>query len=108
TGIKVNYMARPLDASEKLALWEQKWGAPNPHIYVYIIDVIWPGIAAPHADDLKQYFTPGEVGAFFPHMIENNTVKDKLAAVPFFTDAVLLYYRTDLLEKYGFQNPTKH
>ena len=71
-------MARPLDASETLALWQQNWAAQTPDIDVYIIDVIWPGIAAPHADDLKQYFTPEEVGAFFPRMIENNTVKDSL------------------------------
>jgi trehalose/maltose transport system substrate-binding protein len=72
---------------------------------VYIVDVIWPGIAAGHASDLKQYFTEKELGEFFPRIVENNTVQGKLVAVPFFTDAGLLYYRTDLLEKYGFKNP---
>ena len=56
TGIKVNYIARPLDASETLALWQQNWAAQTPDIDVYIIDVIWPGIAAPHAVDLKAIF----------------------------------------------------
>ena len=58
TGIKVNYIARPLDASQTLALWQQNWAAQTPDIDVYIIDVIWPGIAAAHATDLKEYFTP--------------------------------------------------
>ncbi len=105
TGIKVNYIARPVDASETLALWQQNWAAQTPDIDVYIIDVIWPGIAAPHAVDLKQYFPPEKLGEFFPRIVENNTVKGKLAAIPFYTDAGLLYYRTDLLEKYGFKNP---
>ena len=40
TGIKVNYIARPVDASETLALWQQNWAAQTPDIDVYIIDVI--------------------------------------------------------------------
>jgi trehalose/maltose transport system substrate-binding protein len=70
-----------------------------------LIDVIWPAIAAPHAVDLNKYFTPQEVGEFFPRIVENNTVKGKLVVIPFFTDAGLLYYRSDLLEKYGFKSP---
>jgi hypothetical protein len=30
TGIKVNYIARPVSATETLALWQQNWGGENP------------------------------------------------------------------------------
>jgi trehalose/maltose transport system substrate-binding protein len=86
-------------------LWQQDWAARTPDVDVYIVDVIWPGFAAAHAVDLKQYFTEKELGEFFPRIVQNNTVQGKLVAIPFFTDAGLLYYRTDLLEKYGFKNP---
>jgi trehalose/maltose transport system substrate-binding protein len=68
-------------------LWQQDWSAQTPDVDVYIIDVIWPAIAAPHATDLKQYYTPQELRQFFPRIVENNTVDGKLVAIPFFTDA---------------------
>jgi trehalose/maltose transport system substrate-binding protein len=105
TGTPVNYLTRPQSATETLMLWQQDWAAQTPDVDVYLIDVIWPAIAAPHAVDLKKYFTPEELGEFFPRIVENNTVKGKLVAIPFFTDAGLLYYRSDLLEKYGFKSP---
>ena len=105
TGIPVNYITRPLSTTETLMLWQQDWASQTPDIDIYLIDVIWPAVAAPHAVDLTKYFAPKEVGEFFPRIVENNTVKGKLVAIPFFTDAGLLYYRTDLLEKYGFKNP---
>jgi len=105
TGIQVHYIARPVSSTETLMLWQQDWAAQTPDIDVYIVDVIWPAIAVAHAADLKQYFTEKELGEFFPRIVQNNTVKGKLVAVPFWADAGLLYYRTDLLEKYGFKNP---
>jgi trehalose/maltose transport system substrate-binding protein len=70
------------------------------------LDVIWPGtFAINYMVDLYQYGAAEHVGAHFPQAVNNNTVGDKLIALPWFTDAGLLYYRTDLLEKYGFDGP---
>jgi trehalose/maltose transport system substrate-binding protein len=72
-----------------------------------MVDVIWQGILAPHAVDLKKYFKEDEIKKFLPRSIENNTVGGKLASIPWFIDAGILYYRTDLLEKYGYKEPPK-
>lgn len=104
TGVKVNVLRGPESATERLAQYLQQLSAQASDIDVYEIDVIWPGILAQHAEDLSGALKDQGV-EYFPAIVENNTVDGKLVGIPFFTDAGLLYYRTDLLEKYGFANP---
>ena len=107
TGNTLVYINRPNDATETLQQFQQYWAAKSPDVDVYMIDVIWPGIAGPHSVDLKKYFKDDEIKEFFSRIIENNTVNGKLVGMPLFTDAGILYYRTDLLEKYGYKAPPK-
>ncbi|HEY5706024.1 MAG TPA: ABC transporter substrate-binding protein [Terrimicrobiaceae bacterium] len=107
TGNKVEFITRPGDATAALQQCQQYWAARSPDIDVYMVDVIWQGICAPHSVDLKKYFKEDEVAQFFPRYVENNTVGGKLVSIPYFGDAGILYYRTDLLEKYGYKEPPK-
>jgi trehalose/maltose transport system substrate-binding protein len=107
TGNKVEIISRPQDATATLQQYQQYWAAKSGDVDVYQIDVIWQSIAGPHAVDLKKYFKPDEISQHFPRIIENNTVNGKLVSIPWFTDAGTLYYRTDLLEKYGYKEPPK-
>ena len=55
---------------------------------------------AQHAADLSGAI--GWQGAeYFERIVANNTVGGKLVGIPWYTDAGILYYRTDLLEKHG-------
>jgi len=107
TGNKVEYIGRPNDASATLQQYQQYWAAKSPDVDVYQIDVIWQGIVAPHSVDLKKYYKEDELKAYFPRIIENNTVGGKLVSIPLYTDAGILFYRKDLLEKYGYKEPPK-
>ena len=79
--------------------------AGSADIDVFQIDVIWPGILANHSSIWRSTSTRPTSTQHFPAIIENNTVDGKLVAMPWFTDAGVLYYRKDLLEKYGKQPP---
>src|SRR5271157_3475041 len=107
TNNTVEYISRPADATATLQLYLQYWGSKSADVDVYMVDVIWQGIAAPHAVDLKKYFKEEEIKQFFSHNVANNTVDGRLVSIPWFIDAGLLYYRTDLLEKYGYKTPPK-
>jgi trehalose/maltose transport system substrate-binding protein len=107
TGNKVEYFFRTSDGSAALQVYQQYWAAKSSDVDVYLVDVIWQGVAAPHALDLKKYYKEDEIKAYFPRIIEDNTVGGKLVSIPLYTDAGILYYRTDLLEKYGYKEPPK-
>jgi len=107
TGNKVEYVGQPVNISATLPLYQQYWAAKSTDVDVCMIDGVWLGIVAPHAVDLKKYFKEDEIRQHFPRIIENNTVDGKLVGMPFITDAGLLYFRTDLLPKYGYKAPPK-
>jgi trehalose/maltose transport system substrate-binding protein len=100
TGNTVNVVSAPNSTTEQLALYQQMLGAGASDIDIFQIDVIWPGILGSHLLDLAPYSKGAEKEHFQP-IVDNNTVGGKLVAMPWFTDAGLLYYRKDLLEKHG-------
>ncbi len=104
TGNTVNVVSTPNSSTDRLALYQQILGAGAGDIDVFQIDVVWPGTLANHLVDLKPY-SKGVESEHFKALIENNTVGGKLVAMPWFTDAGILYYRKDLLEKYGESVP---
>ena len=101
TGNTVKVVQSPNLTNDRLGLYQQSLAAKSSDIDVYQLDVVWPGLLGQHFIDLKPFFTKEEIAAHFPRIISNNTIGNKLVAIPWFTDAGLLYYRTDLLKKYG-------
>lgn len=104
-GVTVRVLDTPDMVQDRLGLYLQFFEARSAEVDVYQIDVIWPGDLAEHFVDLYEYGAAEVVDMHFPAIVENNTVDGRLVGIPWFTDAGLLYYRTDLLEKYGLDVP---
>ena len=102
--VTVNVLDTPDFVQDRLGLYLQFFEAQSPEVDVYQIDVIWPGDLAEHFVDLNDYGAASVATEHFPAIIQNNTVDGALIGIPWFTDAGLLYYRTDLLEKYGYDS----
>jgi trehalose/maltose transport system substrate-binding protein len=107
TGIRVEFLPAPEAAAEQLANWRKllEDGAKGPDVYG--IDVIWPWILADNLIDLRAYIPEQEINAYFPELIANNTVNGKLVALPVNLNEGVLFYRMDLLRKYGYRAPPK-
>ena len=107
TGIRVEFLPAPETAAEQLASFRKllESGATVPDVYG--IDVIWPGILADNLLDLRAYIPDQEIQAHFPELIANNTVDGRLVALPANLNEGMLFYRVDLLRKYGYRGPPK-
>ena len=106
--IEIKILEVPASSTERLNLYLQFFEAESDKVDIYTIDLIWPGMLAEHLVDLNQYGGSQVARAHFPAIVENNTVDGRLLAMPWYTDAGLLYYRTDLLEKYGYNKPPEN
>ena len=106
TGIRVSLLPSPDSARQRLVLWRELLGTGASGPDVYGIDVIWPGMLAEYFVDLKPYFA-NEVSLQFPAMAAAYTVDNKLVAIAYRADIGLLYYRTDLLRRYGYRDPPR-
>ncbi|MBA7497482.1 putative ABC transporter-binding protein [subsurface metagenome] len=103
--VTIEVFDSPDAVQDRLAVYLQYLNAKSSEVDIYQIDVIWPGDLAEHLIDLNKYGLGEAAKDHFPRIVENNTVDGALVAMPWFTDAGLLYYRTDLLDKYGYSPP---
>ncbi|HEX2034971.1 MAG TPA: ABC transporter substrate-binding protein [Chloroflexota bacterium] len=104
TGVQVQVIPKPQSATENFSAYQRFFQAGSAAVDLVMLDVIWPGAFAPHLLDLSRHLAV-EAGLHYPSLIENNTVDGRLIAIPWFGDFGMLYYRTDLLQKYGFAAP---
>lgn len=104
TGHKVTIVPMPASTTDQFGQYRLWLAQGKNDVDVYQTDVIWAPQLADQFVDLTEA-AKDVVGAHFPAIIESQTVNGKLVALPIFTDAPGLYYRTDLLEKHGEQPP---
>src|SRR6266540_1387282 len=79
----------------------------NAGVDVLMLDVIWvPEFAqAGWLLDLTPFLAPAELTPHFPAAIEPAIRNGRVWALPWFMNVGLLYYRKDLLDKYGLRPP---
>ncbi|TIP35077.1 MAG: extracellular solute-binding protein, partial [Mesorhizobium sp.] len=105
SGNKVDIVVIPPSTTDQFGQYRLWLAAGSSDIDVYQTDVIWAPQLASQLVDLTEA-TKDVVGKHFPSIIQSQTVNGRLVALPIFTDAPALYYRKDLLDKYGAQVPT--
>jgi trehalose/maltose transport system substrate-binding protein len=105
SGVAVKLVSTPNDTNQKLALFQQLLSAQSADIDVFLVDIVWPGVLGQHFEDLSAHVPAAEKAAFFDNLIANDTVAGRLVALPMYVDTGVIYYRADLLKKYGLAVP---
>lgn len=103
--IRVGVRPIPRNLDDRLNFYSNMLAAGSDQVDVLEIDVVWVGVLAEYALDLRGLIPGQEISSHFSSLIDNNTVDGRLIGMPLFADAPSLFYRTDLLEKYGFDAP---
>lgn len=102
---KVTFHELPDNADQQRQLMIQNTQIKNPAMAVLSMDVVWTsefaakGYVVPLPAD--QFPTTG----FLKSAVDSSTYFNKLYAYPSTSDGGLLYYRKDLLDKYGITTP---
>ena len=106
-GIRVKDETLPASTDEQHQFYVINLDSRSADFDVLSLDVIWvPEFArAGWLRDVTGVLSEGERHAFFPGPIRAVTENGKLYAIPWYIDAGVLYYRKDLLKKYGFSVP---
>jgi len=106
TGIKVKVVPHPSASDAAYSQLARNFSTKSSSLDVMMMDVVWPGAFAPYLVDLRPKLG-AQARLHAPGIVANDTVGGKLIAMPWFGDFGILYYRTDLLKKYGYNAPPK-
>lgn len=105
--IEVEWLKVPGVPGEQHSLYVNQLTGASSTPDVIALDVIWPGEFAANGwvAPLDTYFTRDDLRDFLPGMLGAAVQNGKIYAIPLYINGLHLYYRKDLLAKYGFEPP---
>ena len=103
--VAVAVVTRPTSTTDTLAQYQQFLAGKSPAIDVFQIDVAWPSLVAEGMVDMTQYVDQSFLSQFPQGVLDAYTVGGRLVGLPWFVGTGMLYFRTDLLQKYNLQPP---
>lgn len=106
TGIKVKDVPEPQSTTDLYSALQRFFTGHSSAIDDVMIDVIYPASFAPYLVDLKG--APGVAANLkqdYSSIVKNDNIGGHQVAIPYFADFGMLYYRSDLLKKYGYKSP---
>jgi multiple sugar transport system substrate-binding protein len=109
-GYDLRLIRHPTDSEMRRQALVTSLKAKQPDPDLFLMDIVWikQFVQSDWLEPLDKYIYksafPTEV--FFPNIINVvNKYEDTFYSLPVFMDVALLYYRADLLNKYGYGNP---
>lgn len=105
--IEVSFREMPADSGQHFDTLRTELQSGQSEIDVIGGDVVWPAqfAASGWISDLSDRFPDSERAGFLEAPITANTYDGAIYGVPWYTDAGLLYYRSDLLSDAGIPEP---
>lgn len=104
TGIQVEFVPSWGTSTDQLALIRRTLKSHFPTPDVFLIDLIWPGTLQQDLLDLTP-FLDDDARSQLPELLKNVTINGRIVSLPLYVNTGLLYYRSDLLKKYGYHHP---
>ena len=104
--VAIEVVKSPATTGERLDAFRELLETEADDVHLLEVDIGWVGDLAEHLVDLSDFpEVEAVVPSHFPAIVESNTAAGRLVGLPLFADVGLLYYRTDLLTKYSFNDP---
>lgn len=107
TGNEVEIVTFPHPSNECFGLCQQWLNAESFDIDAIQMDVAWVGIFSEHLSDLSIYYGENELNDsdYFDSIRTIMHDKERVIAIPWYADCGIMYYRSDLLQKYSRDVP---
>src|SRR4030095_11636418 len=109
-GVRVRGEALPWTSDDQHQFYVINLEGRSPGFDVMMLDCIWvPEFArAGWLADLTAHLTPDELAPYFASAVTAGSYAGRVWALPWNMNVGLLYYRTDLLARYGLRAPATY
>lgn len=107
-GISVEWERISDVPNESRSIYVTNFTARNSKPDIIAVDVIWPGDFAARGwiAPIEEYFGEEALAEYIPGFLAAAQVDGHTYAIPLYIDGIHLFYRADLLEKYGLNVPS--
>lgn len=108
--IKVNILTLPNSTDDKYNIIKTALENHDINMDIFDSDVTWPAYFVENdlVLNFDDYYTTEKISTFLPFTLLANKFDNHYYGIPYRTDAGLLFYRKDLLEKYNIAVPKNY